>query len=261
MTADVNSYVEQAVTTSGGAEKGVYSLAVTMNRDGGASHPSVAGHKVMAEEISSFINDLENPDEPELPEGTLFYEDFENITDVTKVIYDVAGQSWTHGKINTTNSVSGSKSFSIFGMHQNTVVPLDKALFEDGTIYEFSLNWKLKAYDDTKKYRLTAVQLVGWNPSEVKVFKNNYTRLSGDFSEIKATGNWENTSIRFLKQIKQNSAFTIFPPTKFTAIWKVLKISSAKLHPMRPAAPTRQAKPPAITWSGRGNALSSCRRW
>lgn len=197
MTADVNSYVEQAVTTSGGAEKGVYSLAVTMNRDGGANHPSVAGHKVMAEEISAFIAGLENPDEPELPENTLFYEDFENVTDVTKIIYDVAGQSWTHGKINTTNSVSGSKSFSIFGMHQNTVVPLDKALFEDGTIYEFSLNWKLKPYDDTKKYRLTAVQLVGWNPSEGKTFKNNYTSLSGAFGEIKATGNWENTSIRF----------------------------------------------------------------
>ncbi len=195
MTSNVNTYVEDAVEEFGGANANAYSFAVTMNTDGGKDHPSVAGHKVMADELTAFINSLENPKEPE--EGVLFYEDFENVTDLSNVIYDVTGQSWTGGKINTTDSVSGSKCFSIFGMHQNTIVPLDKALLEDGVIYEFSLNWKLNEYDDIKQRRLTAVQLVGWNPSEGKPFKGNFTSLSGSFNEIKATGNWENTSIRF----------------------------------------------------------------
>ena len=197
MTSNVNKYVESAVAEFGGAEANAYSFAVTMNTDGGKDHPSAAGHKVMADELTAFINDLENPEGSELPEGTLLYEDFETLSDPSTVIYDVLGQSWTGGKINTTDSVSGSKCFSIYGMHQNTVVPMDTSLFEDGTIYEFSLNWKLREYDDTKKRRLTAVQLVGWNPSKGEKFKSSYTSLSGAFSEVKATGEWENTTIRF----------------------------------------------------------------
>ena len=211
MTSNVNTYVEKAVEEFGGAESNAYSFAVTMNTDGGKKHPSTAGHKVMAEEISAFINDLENPDEPELPEATLFYEDFENITDVTTVINDVLNQGWTSPKICTTDSVSGSKSFSIYAMYQNILMPLDTSMFTNGEIYEFSLNWKMKEYIDTKKRQLTAVQLVGWNPSEGQAFKTSYTSLSGSFNAIKATGDWVNTYIRFkwLEEFKEYEQLAI----------------------------------------------------
>lgn len=211
MTSDVNTYVESAVEKFGGENANAYSFKVTKNTAGGKNHPDTTGHKVMADEISAFITDLESgtpvvpgdpdeptdPDEPELPENVVYYEDFEKVTDPSNIIYDAAHQSWTGGKICTTEAASGVKSFSIFGMHQDIVVPIDKSLLETGKIYEFSLNWKLKEYNETKQGRLTSLKIVGWNPSGGTAFKDNFKSLSGDFTTIKATGDWVNSSFRF----------------------------------------------------------------
>lgn len=141
----------------------------------------------------------ETPEEPEeLPEGTLFYEDFEDISDPTTVINDVLDSSWARPKLCTTEYVSGSKSISVYGMWQNILMPLDTSIFTDGTIYEFSFNWKMLEYTSTKKRELQAVQLVGWNPSKGEAFKTSYTNLSGSFGTVKATGDWVNTHARFI---------------------------------------------------------------
>ncbi len=137
------------------------------------------------------------PEQPEIPEDSILYENFENISDPTTVINNSTNEDWSKPKLCTTDSVSGDKCISAYAMYQNIIIPMDKTLFTDGEIYEFSLNWKLKAYTSDKTRTLTAVQLVGWNPSQVDKFKGNYTSLSGSFSSIKATGNWENTAIRF----------------------------------------------------------------
>ena len=137
------------------------------------------------------------PEQPEIPEGAIFYENFENVTDPTTIIKDAKNQSWANPKLCTTDSVSGNNSISIFGMWQNELIALDTSIFTDDTIYEFSFNWKLKAYTTEKQRTLASVQLVGWNPSEVEEFKGNYTSLSGSFTAIKATGNWESASMRF----------------------------------------------------------------
>ncbi|MBE6762096.1 MAG: DUF4886 domain-containing protein, partial [Ruminococcaceae bacterium] len=189
MTADVNSHVESAVNKSGGAEKGVYSFAVTKNTEGGAKHPSVAGHKVMAKELSKFITDLES--------DFIFYEDFENITNPSTVVNDVLKQTWCAPTICTTDAASGDKSVSCYAMYQNLFVPINKSLLRENQIYEFSLNWKMQEYTDVKKHRLSAVQFVGWNPSKGETFKTDFVSFSGAFAEIKATGDWENTTIRF----------------------------------------------------------------
>ena len=191
MTADANSYVEQAVATSGGAEKGVYSFSVTKNTDGGAKHPSVAGHRVMAKELSDFISNLES--------DVILYEDFENVTDISSIIYDVDGSSWTvKAALCTTDAASGTKSASIYGMYQEMFIPISTSLLENGVLYEFSLNWKMSEYTDAKKRTLTAMQFVGWNPSKGENFKDDYVSLSGAFSAINATGEWENTKISFM---------------------------------------------------------------
>jgi lysophospholipase L1-like esterase len=199
MTSDVNTYVESAVEKFGGENANAYSLQVTKNTAGGKNHPDVAGHKVMADEITAYINKLEgNTTEPEQPDdGIVLYEDFENISDPTTVINDVLKQSWTNPKLCTTDSVSGSKCFSIFAMHQNLFAPIDKDALAFGTIYEISMNWKLLAKTSEENRRLTALQFVGWNPSEGATFKSSYKTLSGSFNSIDATGNWENTSVRF----------------------------------------------------------------
>ena len=139
----------------------------------------------------------EVPEGPELPEGTLFYEDFENISDPTTVITDAANQSWANPKLCTTDSVSGSKSIKAYAMWQNLFAPIDKDALTVDTIYEISINWKLLAKTSEENRRLTALQFVGWNPSEGKKFKESYKTLSGSFAEIDATGNWENTAVRF----------------------------------------------------------------
>ena len=139
----------------------------------------------------------EVPEGPELPEGTLFYEDFENISDPTTVIYEAGNTSWANPKLCTTDSVSGSKSIKAYAMWQNLFAPIDKDALTVDTIYEISINWKLLAKTSEENRRLTALQFVGWNPSEGKKFKESYKTLSGSFAEIGATGNWENTAVRF----------------------------------------------------------------
>ena len=82
-------------------------------------------------------------------------------------------------------------------MWQDLFAPVDKDTLTFGTIYEISINWKMLAKTSEENRRLTALQFVGWNPSEGKKFKDSYKTLSGTFNSIDATGNWENTAVRF----------------------------------------------------------------
>ncbi len=56
MTSKANKFVIEAVANVGGAEKGYYCVKVTSDTTGGKGHPSVAGHKIMAKELSDFIS-------------------------------------------------------------------------------------------------------------------------------------------------------------------------------------------------------------
>ena len=79
MTSDVNSYVQYAVEKFGGKKANAYSFGVTKNTAGGKNHPDITGHKVMADEISAFITELEKaPAQPEDNKDNLISSDFDN---------------------------------------------------------------------------------------------------------------------------------------------------------------------------------------
>ena len=51
-------WTKKALEELGGEQKGIYSVKLTPNNDGGAGHPSVSGHATAAEELSAYIRSL-----------------------------------------------------------------------------------------------------------------------------------------------------------------------------------------------------------
>ncbi len=55
-----NGYISrtlEVIREMGGEDRGLYSVALTRNNEGGAGHPSVAGHTVCAEELTAFLSE------------------------------------------------------------------------------------------------------------------------------------------------------------------------------------------------------------
>jgi len=134
--------------------------------------------------------------EPEEPtEGEVFYEGFETLTDATTVIKNGITATWPKIEVTDTEAATGTKSAKVFSPHNYVYIPLDKTTLAENSTYDFSLNWKMLEYTETKARRITKLQLVGWNPSTGEALKNA-TAIAG-ITNINATGEWINSGFSF----------------------------------------------------------------
>ena len=137
----------------------------------------------------------ENPVIPEAPEGAVYYETFENQTDET-VENIITNRSWSEPFISTSEAASGSKSLGIRAYYEYLFIPIDKALIEQGKIYEFSMDWKMAQYTETKKREINRFHFIAYNPSKGETIQNNAVAFTNMDGTIKATGNWINSKLR-----------------------------------------------------------------
>lgn len=163
----------------------------------------VAGYSYCVKDVEficakdNTVTEPENPEEPvvpETPEGALYYEHFENQTD-EDVAEIITNRTWSKPFVSTTEAATGTKSLGIYGMYEYMFIPMDKALFEEGVIYEYSMDWKLKEYTADKKRAISSFRFVGYNPSAGEVIKTDAKAISY-LEELKGTGDWVNSVLR-----------------------------------------------------------------
>ncbi|MBQ3088840.1 MAG: DUF4886 domain-containing protein [Clostridia bacterium] len=167
-----------------------------------------AGLKLDVKDIvlKEYEEATEEPEEPELPEGVIYYEDFENQTDST-VGNVISNLSWAEPYITTTEVKSGEKALGIYAMYEHMFIPFDKTALTEGTIYEFSMDWKLLEYTTDKKRQISKLYFVGYNPSQGETIKDNAVPLAY-LADIKGTGDWVNTVLRL--RVSDLSAYEQF---------------------------------------------------
>jgi hypothetical protein len=132
--------------------------------------------------------------------NAVFYEGFENITqaDVNALITNCP--SWTNFSVVSNDSATGTKSLAVEqGYWQYMFVPVDKSILESGTIYEFTMDWKLDAPNGDIKAYIEKLAFVGYNPSLGEVMENNrYDAKDLSYiNNLNGTGDWKKAKIRF----------------------------------------------------------------
>ena len=134
------------------------------------------------------------------PKDAVFYQSFEDATDADIAELIKNCPSWVKPSVTNTEYKTGKKALALNAYHQYVFIPIDKALLTPGTIYEFSMDWKLKELTDTNKRKIEKLIFVGYNPSEGEKLDANFLKTNGVYTykeDIPATGDWVHTTLRF----------------------------------------------------------------
>ena len=148
---------------------------------------SVLGSTVIAEEGAT----------EEAESDVVFSEGFETLSDVTTVIKNGTTSTWPKYQITEEDAATGNKSAKVFTPYNVSYISLDKSKLVENSEYEFSINWKMLEYTETKARQLRYLRLAGWNPSTGETVKSASTNIGGIHTATNATGDWVNTSFKF----------------------------------------------------------------
>ena len=134
------------------------------------------------------------------PKDVVFYESFEDATDADLAELIKNCPSWVKPSVTNTEYKTGKKALALNAYYQYVFIPIDKALLTPGTVYEFSMDWKLKELTDTNKRKIQKLIFVGYNPSKGEKLDDNFLKTNGVYTykeDIPATGDWVHTTLRF----------------------------------------------------------------